>query len=138
MATILIVDDSDNFRHMLELVFKNEGHDVIGAASGAEAIALAAKAKMIDLVIADQVMPGMPGTTLAQRLRVVASTRAAQIVILTATMRRKDVEEAKESGAAGWLSKPIDLVRLKAYVKAVLAGDFESLKRIASGGKDAA
>ena len=137
MATILVVDDDENFRHMLELILKKDGHGVLGAETGLDAIELAGQEKSIDIVITDQLMPGMTGTSLAKRLRLAAATRNAKIVVLSSSHLTPEVEAAiLDSRIVAWLSKPIGLAELRAYILALLAGDLEALNRIAGEGQD--
>jgi two-component system cell cycle sensor histidine kinase/response regulator CckA len=68
--TILVVDDDRCLRRLLQSILRTAGFDVISAASGEEALHLAAShSGSIDLVLTDIVMPGLKGPDLAQRLR---------------------------------------------------------------------
>lgn len=68
-ARVLVVDDDDEVRHALRLLFEFEDFDVVGEASnGVEAVALA-RAHQPDLVVLDYLMPRMKGDATAQLLR---------------------------------------------------------------------
>jgi CheY-like chemotaxis protein len=67
--TILLVDDNALTRMSAARLLGKLGHDVIEATTGDEAIAALRADRMVDLVITDQVMPGMNGTQLAAQIR---------------------------------------------------------------------
>lgn len=76
--TILCVDDEDVPRTLRKLILERQGYKVLVAASGKEALALLEK-DAIDLVLSDQMMPGMTGTELTKSIK---ATRPAMPVIL--------------------------------------------------------
>jgi CheY-like chemotaxis protein len=65
---ILCVDDEDIPRTLRNLVLTKQGYTVLAASSGSEALDVLAR-QHVDLVLTDQMMPGMLGTDLARRLR---------------------------------------------------------------------
>jgi two-component system cell cycle sensor histidine kinase/response regulator CckA len=67
-ATVLVVEDSDAVRELVRLALEGTGLRILVAASGAEAVAAAAR-RGIDLLITDVVLPGMNGPELAKALR---------------------------------------------------------------------
>jgi CheY-like chemotaxis protein len=76
--TILCVDDEETPRTLRKLILQKQGYQVVTAASGAEALELLNRTK-IDLVLSDQMMPGMTGTELT---KLVKAMRPAMPVIL--------------------------------------------------------
>jgi CheY-like chemotaxis protein len=66
--TILCVDDEKTPRELRRLILAKQGYSVVTAASGAEALELL-QSGGIDLVLSDQMMPGMKGTDLAKAVR---------------------------------------------------------------------
>src|SRR6185369_11207281 len=69
-STVLVVDDDDAIREYMRRVLVQLGYDVLIAANGDEALALASSdARPIDLLISDGVMPGLHGPELAAQLR---------------------------------------------------------------------
>jgi CheY-like chemotaxis protein len=68
MARILIVDDEKSIREALVQVFEYEGHDVVGAGDGPEALKIAAELRP-DVVFLDVKMPGMDGLDVLAKLR---------------------------------------------------------------------
>jgi CheY-like chemotaxis protein len=76
--TILCVDDEETPRTLRKLILQKQGYQVVTAASGAEALELLNRTK-IDLVLSDQMMPGMTGTELTKSAK---AMRPAMPVIL--------------------------------------------------------
>jgi CheY-like chemotaxis protein len=76
--TILCVDDEETPRTLRSLILQKQGYQVVTAASGAEALELLNRAS-IDLVLSDQMMPGMTGTELTKSVK---AMRPAMPVIL--------------------------------------------------------
>jgi CheY-like chemotaxis protein len=76
--TILCVDDEDIPRMLRKLILQKQGYKVLVAASGKEALALLEQGG-IDLVLSDQMMPGMTGTELTKSIK---ASRSAMPVIL--------------------------------------------------------
>jgi CheY-like chemotaxis protein len=77
-TTILCVDDEQTPRTLRKLILEKQGYQVITAASGAEALEILTR-HSIDLVLSDQMMPGMSGTELAKSVK---SMHPAMPVIL--------------------------------------------------------
>ncbi|MCS7072527.1 MAG: response regulator, partial [Anaerolinea sp.] len=68
MAIILIVDDEEGFRHILQVVLQRAGHQIVSAADAAEAQAIIRDTR-IDLIILDDMMPGMSGSDLCLQIK---------------------------------------------------------------------
>jgi two-component system cell cycle sensor histidine kinase/response regulator CckA len=69
MPTVLLVDDTDVVRGLMQVVLEREGYDVLVAASPLEALDVAQSAGRIDLVVSDLVMPQMDAFELVDRIR---------------------------------------------------------------------
>ena len=83
----------------------------------------AAREKTPDLVICDLMMAGMGGVATCMELRLEASGgRLPEIPLILLLDRRADVFMARRAGARGWVIKPLDPIRLRRAVEAVLAG----------------
>jgi CheY-like chemotaxis protein len=82
MARILIVDDESDFRIMLGKVLSMEGHQVVFAGNGWEAL-LVLDANGIDLCIVDVMMPGMDGPTLLKILRNASRHQALPVIVVS-------------------------------------------------------
>src|SRR2546423_14177643 len=69
MPTVLLVDDTDVVRGLMQVVLEREGYDVLVAASPNEAVAAARSAERIDGVVSDLVMPQMDALEPVERVR---------------------------------------------------------------------
>ena len=117
---VLIADDHRLFREALRTVLEREC-DVVGeAASGEEAVALAARIRP-DIVLLDVGMPGVGGLNAAHRLA--KQSPSAKVVILSQHEDEEYVIEAMvEAGAAGYLVKTDAAAELLSALRAVAAG----------------
>lgn len=116
--TILAVDDSASVRQMVSFTLEAEGHDVILAADGNDA--LAKLVGPVHLVITDLNMPGMDGIQLISRIRASASHKYVPILMLTTESHAAKKQDAKAAGATGWITKPFRPEQLRAVVERVL------------------
>ena len=66
---VLVVDDNEGIRQLVEMVLLHEGYEIAVASSGDEASEIARQLGAFDLLLTDELMPGMLGHELAQRLR---------------------------------------------------------------------
>jgi two-component system OmpR family response regulator len=113
---ILIVDDEQEIRSLIERYLGREGYEVIGAADG-DVMRECLKSSQPDLVIMDIRLPGVDGVSLTRQLR--RSSRVP-IIMLTSKKEVADRVTGLESGADDYLSKPFDLRELLARVQALL------------------
>ncbi len=118
--TILIVDDSASLRQMVSYALKSDGHIVIEAADGEEALAKA-NAHAIDLVLTDQNMPNMDGFTLVKTLRGLPKYAKTPILMLTTEFSEDKKMKGKEVGANGWLVKPFNPHKLLEIIRKFLS-----------------
>lgn len=115
MAHILTVDDSPSVRQMIKLVLGPAGHQVAEAADGAEGLNKA-KGQRFDLVITDLNMPVMNGLDMIRGMRALPSFTGVPIVFLTTESDDAMKQQAKASGATGWITKPFKPEQLLAVV----------------------
>lgn len=117
---ILVVDDDPVNLQVLVSVLQLENHSVITASSGAEAIGKIQQYPELDLVIADWVMPEIPGLLLCKTIRERFVLSELPILVLMASSRPEDIQAAFEAGANDYLSKPVELREFKARVQTLL------------------
>ena len=117
-ARILVVDDIDANVRLLQAKLEAEYYEVLTAADGPTALALAASEKP-DIVLLDVMMPGMDGFAVCRRLKEDVETRHIPVVLLTALDGRADRVTGLEAGADDFLTKPIDDVLLFARVRSL-------------------
>ncbi len=120
-ARILVVDDLEANRRLLEARLTSDYYDVLTARRGEEAVQLAKREKP-DLILMDVMMPGgIDGYEACRRLKAQAETRHIPVVILTTLDDRDNKLRGLQAGAEEFLTKPIDEVHLMARVKSLLA-----------------
>jgi two-component system nitrogen regulation response regulator GlnG len=103
---ILIADDEDGLRWVLEKGFRGAGYQVTAVKDGTAALR-EAEAQPFDLILLDIRMPGMDGLTLLGHVR--AKRPDAQVVIMTAHGTVETAIQAMQKGAYDYLAKPFDL-----------------------------
>jgi len=120
MATsILIVEDEQDIRELLEFTFLRDGYDVI-AAETAEIALQKIDIKLPDMIVVDWMLPGMDGIDLAKRLRKDKLTADLPIVMLTARGEEADKLKSFAGGIDDYITKPFSPRELLARVKALL------------------
>lgn len=119
---ILVVEDIQHIRQLLEVTLKFEGYPVVTASNGAEALEKILEQRPA-LILTDLLMPIMDGYSLIFNLRSKAETRDIPIVVLSATyVDREDKEFALSLGAVKFMEKPVDTPELLLSVGEILAG----------------
>ena len=97
MAVVLVVDDEVRIRDLVRRYLEHDGHQVLTAGTGAEALAVGAHSD-IDLVILDLRLPDIGGEEVARELR---RTSDVPILMLTAKVDERDRIGDREGGRAG-------------------------------------
>ena len=105
MAVVLVVDDSDTDRMLASKVVMDEGHHVLAARSGAEAIEMLTK-QGVHMVLLDVVMPQMDGFKTCRSIRKDLGLAETPIVMVTTKNTPTDEFWAKKQGATAHLGKP--------------------------------
>ena len=113
---ILVVDDEKLLVKGIKFNLENEGYTVDAGYDGEDAVNMA-RTGAYDLIILDLMMPGKDGLQAAQEIR---SFSAVPIIMLTARSERSDKLMGFESGADDYVTKPFDILELKARVRALL------------------
>lgn len=115
MAKILIIDDEEILRQLMEHVLSGDGHDTITAADGEAGIALA-KSDAPDLIITDMSMPKMTGWDMVKAIKTNYATKNIPIIALTAHATADDRAAAFDAGVSTYEEKPIDMARIKKHI----------------------
>ncbi len=116
---VLIADDEPNILISLEFLMKREGHQVLLARDGEEALALI-RSERPALVLLDVMMPKKTGFEVCQAVRADDTLAAVQIVLLTAKGRDTDVAQGLGVGANAYMTKPFSTKDLAAKVRQML------------------
>ena len=116
MTTILLVEDEPAIAEPLVYLLQREGYEVTAAADGGEALARFTRTGA-DLVLLDLMLPVLPGTEVARRIRAVSDV---PIIMLTAKDAEVDIVVGLELGADDYVTKPYSSRELLARIRAVL------------------
>ena len=116
---VLVVDDDDRSRKLLEIVLAIEGYRVLGAASGQDALALIEQ-QAPDAVVLDFLMPGMDGPELCARIRSLPLQRRLPLVVLSGMDDPDARRVAGEAGADDFIVKPFDRADLRKRLAGLL------------------
>ncbi len=120
MARILIVDDDDLLRALLQYRLTADGHDVMSLEDGARVLVTVKECRP-DLIVLDAMMPVMDGFEILRRLKSGPSPDPTPVIMLTALKREADIVGALELGAADYLAKPFIPDELSQRIRRVLA-----------------
>ena len=116
---ILVVDDEPDILELVQYNLSKAPYDVVGVASGEEALAQA-RTTPPDLIVLDLMLPGVDGLEVCKALKRDTRTAAIPIVILTARGEEADIVAGLELGADDYLTKPFSPRVLLARIRAVL------------------
>jgi DNA-binding response OmpR family regulator len=116
MAVVLVVDDEVRIRELVRRFLEHEGHQVVTAGSGAEALETVRRT-VLDLVVLDLRLPDIPGETVAAEIR---QTSDVPILMLTAKVDERDRIQGLEVGADDYVTKPFSPRELVLRVSAIL------------------
>lgn len=114
---ILIAEDIDSDRLILNTLLTRLGHNVLDAANGEEAVALF-RSESPDIVLLDALMPGMDGMEAARQIKELAGERVVPLIFITSLTEVEDLAQCLEAGGDGFLSKPYNRVMIKAKINA--------------------
>jgi putative two-component system response regulator len=121
--SILIVDDDESNRDLLEGLLEVFGHRTESVKSGLEALTYLQASDVHekpDLVLLDVMMPGMNGFDVARAIRQDPALSDLPIIMVTALTDREDRLRAVEAGANDFISKPIDKTELRVRITSLL------------------
>ncbi len=117
-SIILIVDDTETGREILEALLYSPAYQLVFAVNGFEALEKAA-AVTPDLILLDVMMPGMDGFEVCRRLRADAHLAEIPIILVTALDDRNSRIRGIEAGADDFVTKPFDHAELRARVRTI-------------------
>jgi DNA-binding NtrC family response regulator len=128
MASILVVEDKESLRSMLEEMLRGEGWTVAGVASGSAAIERLRAGESVDLVLTDWRLPGADGLAVLDAARAIDAT--LPVIVMTAFGSIETAVDAMKRGAEDFITKPVDPELLRILVARSIerrAGRRESL-----------
>ena len=116
MKKILVVDDEALLVKGIRFNLQNEGYEVVTGSNGLEAVQIA-QGGGIDLIVLDVMMPEMDGLTACGKIREFSNV---PIIMLTAKTDDMDKLMGFDHGADDYLTKPFNILELKARIRALL------------------
>jgi CheY-like chemotaxis protein len=105
MGTILVVDDEHGFLQILQVILQRAGYKVLTALNANEALSVIAKQRP-DLIILDDMMPGMSGSELCAHLKSDPLLRQIPVIMHSAGFKIHDKAHIQQIGADAALPKP--------------------------------
>jgi DNA-binding response OmpR family regulator len=117
--TIVIAEDDEDIRTLVEFRLRSAGYQPVATSDGAEALALI-REHLPALAILDVMMPHMTGVEITRALRADESTRAIPVILLTARVQEADETAGFEAGADDYIRKPFSPNALISRVQAIL------------------
>ena len=115
---ILYVEDNDDNVYMLKNRLTRAGFTVIVATDGGQGIAMATS-EQPDLILMDLTLPDIDGKEATQRLKADPATKRIPVIALTANAMSGDREKALAAGCDDFDTKPVELPRLLAKIRAL-------------------
>ncbi len=119
MATILLVEDSEQIWDFLSRRLGRRGHTVVLAHDGEQGVQ-STKSAQPDVVLLDMNLPVMDGWTAARAIKSDAQTQSIPIIALTAHAMAGDREKAIQAGCDDYHPKPIDFAKLLEQIDALI------------------
>jgi len=116
---VLVVDDEEDIRELVQLNLAPEGYEVLSCATGERACELA-RNKLPNLIILDLMLPGIDGLEVCKKLKADAKTNSIPILMLTAKAEEADIVIGLELGAEDYVTKPFSGKVLVARVRRIL------------------
>jgi DNA-binding response OmpR family regulator len=121
VVRILAVDDDPTILRLLQVNLEMEGHEVLTAGDGHEALAQL-RAEAPQVVLLDVMMPGLDGWQVCERIRADAELAHTPVVFLSARAQETDLARGVEVGADAYVTKPFDPLALVELVERLAAG----------------
>jgi two-component system, OmpR family, phosphate regulon response regulator PhoB len=118
-ARVLVAEDEEALRALIQYNLAREGFDVRVAADGDEAM-LAIEADPPDLVLLDWMLPGLSGLDICRRIRFRPDLRDLPIIVVTARGEEADRVRGLETGADDYVTKPFSVPELIARMRSLL------------------
>jgi len=117
-AKILIVDDEEQNRELIEIILSREGYSLLFAENGEEALVILEK-QSIDILLLDLLMPKMDGLTTLKKMKK-NHQKQPYIIVISALGDKINRTKVRELGANNYILKPFDIIDLKERIRIAL------------------
>lgn len=118
-SRVLIADDNEQNRELLDAYLADEGYEILMANDGQETID-AVGVNQPDLILLDIMMPRMSGYEVCEQLKANPELRDIPVLMVTALNEMGDIEKAVKAGCDDFLTKPVNQLELKTRVRSLL------------------
>lgn len=116
---ILVVDDSESLRMVVQFVLAKEGYEITTAVDGVDALSKL-PSDNFNLIITDLHMPNMDGLELIKQVRKFDEYKYLPILLSTSEDQMSAMQQANKAGITGWIVKPFQPEKLVRAVRKVL------------------
>ena len=123
---ILVIDDEDDIREVVQLSLEIGGWEVLTACSGSEGFAKA-EAEQPDAILLDVMMPDLDGVSTFRQLQANTLTLCIPVILLTAKVQAADQRRFAELAVAGTISKPFNPLHLTSQIAQALGWRLQAL-----------
>ncbi len=118
-SRVLIADDNDQNRELLEAWLVDEDYEVLMATDGQDTLRVVESGQP-DLILLDIMMPRMSGYEVCEKLKSDPETSDIPVLMVTALNEMGDIEKAVQAGCDDFLTKPVNQLELKTRVRSLL------------------
>jgi len=118
-SRVLIADDNDQNRELLDAYLANENYQILMARDGEETLQVV-REQQPDLILLDIMMPRMSGYEVCEQLKADTEFSGIPVLIVTALNEMGDIEKAVAAGCDDFLTKPVNQLELKTRVRSLL------------------
>lgn len=115
---ILVVDDEEHYRHIIQVSLERAGYQVITALDGVEALQKVRDARP-DLTILDDYMSPMDGLEVLKNIKSDPETQGIPIIMIATRSQDIDLFRAWQAGVDVYLTKPFNILEVMMYVKKI-------------------
>jgi two-component system, OmpR family, alkaline phosphatase synthesis response regulator PhoP len=118
-SRVLIADDIQQNRELLEAYLADEGYEILMASDGQQTMQLVDQ-QQPDLILLDIMMPRMSGYEVCSQIKGDPARRGILVLMVTALNEAGDIEKAVNAGCDDFLTKPVNRLELRTRVRSLL------------------
>ena len=118
-SRVLIADDIQQNRELLEAYLADEGYEILMASDGQQTMKLVDE-QQPDLILLDIMMPRMSGYEVCSQIKNDPARRGILVLMVTALNEAGDIEKAVNAGCDDFLTKPVNRLELRTRVRSLL------------------